>query len=357
MKLEKSRDLTLPTGVLGLAAKPDGSRLYAACMDGQIFEVDPISGTPTAFLDKHGSYASGCVLLPDERTLISAGYDGVLLWHDIETRRAFRRVKAHDFWSWQLALSCDGTRVASVSGQYLAGGEKYEPAPASEPMVKVYDAVSGDLLHGFEHLPPVLSATFSADNQHLATANMMGEVRVWDLGSGKLTTQFTTPDFTSWGIIKSPHYLGGIYSLAFAPDGLSILCCGMGPMTDPMAGNGKMTWQRWAWGDSPAKMLGAIHDGEHGAGLMETLTYLPDGSAFLMGGRQAQGSWNAAMFASVDGKLLASLDTKSRVTRSIFTAEGTTLFLSAAAGQGKRGDDGRWPDYGRIHVIPVSTQR
>jgi WD40 repeat protein len=133
MKLEKPRDLTLPTGVLGLAAW-DGSRVYAACMDVQVFEVDPVSGNPSPFVDKHASYASGCVLLPDERTLISAGYDGVLLWHDIETRRAFRRVKAHDFWSWQLALSCDGTRVASVSGQYLAGGEKYEPAPASEPI-------------------------------------------------------------------------------------------------------------------------------------------------------------------------------------------------------------------------------
>ena len=40
-------------------------------------------------------------------------------------------MKAHDFWSWQLALSPDGSRVASVTGQYLAGGWKYEPAEAA----------------------------------------------------------------------------------------------------------------------------------------------------------------------------------------------------------------------------------
>ncbi|MDB6171279.1 MAG: hypothetical protein JWL59_590 [Chthoniobacteraceae bacterium] len=349
MKLDKPRDLTLPTGVLGLAAFPDGSRLFAACMDGQLFEVNPASGATLVFSGKHASYASGCVLLPDGKTLISAGYDGCLIWHDVESRNEIRRVQAHDFWSWQLALSPDGKQVATVSGQYLTGGEKYEPALAPEPTVKVFDAQSGELLHSFEHLPPVLSVTFSPNGEHLAGANMMGEVRVWNIASAQSAAQFSSPDFTSWGIIKSPHYCGGIYGLAFSPDGQSLLACGMGPMTDPMAGNGKMTWQRWAWSDS--KMLAQIHDGEHGTGLMETLTHLPDGSAFLMAGRQAQGTWNVAIFSATDGKLLASLDTKSRVTRSLFAADGKTLFLAAAAGQSKPDKQGKWPDYGRIHVV------
>ena len=316
MKLEKRRDLKLPTGVLGLSGVPDGSRLFAACMDGQVLAVDTASGTLTPFPGKHTSYASGCVLLPDGKTLISGGYDGCLLWHEVESLREIRRVQAHDFWSWQLALAPAGDRVASVTGQYLAGGEKYEPAPSGEPTVKVYDTRSGELLQAWHHLPPVLSVAFSPDGQHLTAANMMGEVRIWNVSTGQLAAHFTTPEFTSWGIIKSPHYCGGIYSLAFAPDGASLLACGMGNMTDPMAGNGKMTWQRWAWRES-AKMLAQIHDGELGAGLMETLLYLPEGNAFLMAGRQAQGTWNAALFSAADGKLLASLDTKSRVTRSV----------------------------------------
>lgn len=355
MKLEKPRDISLPTGALSLAALPDVSRLYAACMDGQIVEIDVASGAAVAFESKHASYASGCVILPDGETLISAGYDGWLLWHDVETKRSYRRLKAHDFWSWQLALSADGSHVATVSGQYLVGGEKYEPAAASEPSVKIYNTKSGDLVREFTHLPPVLSVGFSPDGQHVAAANMMGEVQVWELGSGKQAAEFKSPDFTSWGIIKSPHYLGGIYGLAFAPDGSSLLCCGMGPMNDPMAGNGKMTWQRWAWRETPPRMLEKIRDGEHGSGLMETLAHAPDGNAFLMAGRQAQGTWNAAIFSATDGKLLASLDTKSRVTRGLFSADGKTLFLSAAVGQPNRDKAGKWPDYGRIHVVPVSA--
>lgn len=355
MKLEKPRDISLPTGVLGIAASPDGARLYAACMDGQIFEVDHSNGASTAFDAKHGSFASGCVVLPDGKTLISAGYDGWLLWHDVETRRSFRRLKAHEFWSWQLALSPDGTRVATVTGQYLVGGEKYEPAPAAGPTVRIYETNSGDLVREFTHAPPVQSVAFSPDNQHVAAANMMGEVRVWNLENGNQTAEFKSPDFTSWGIIKSPHYLGGIYGLAFAPDGSSLLCCGMGPMGDPMAGNGKMTWQRWSLRDTPPKMLEQIRDGEHGSGLMETLAHSPDGAAFIMAGKQAQGTWTAALFSTSDGKLISSLDTKSRVTRSLFSADGKTLFLAAAVGQPNRDKNGKWPDYGRIHVVPVSA--
>jgi len=354
MKLDKTKEIHLPTGVLAIAGNSDASRLYVACMDGKVFEVEPTGGAVAAFTASHGSFASGCVLLPDGRTVISGGYDGCLIWHDVESRQEVRRVKAHDFWSWRLACSPDGERVASVTGQYLVGGEKYEPAPATEPAVKIFDAGSGDLLQTFTHIPPVLSAAFSADGRHFAAGNMMGEVRVWDVVSGDQVAQFTSPDFTSWGIIKSPHYCGGIYGLAFAPDGESLLCCGMGPMTDPMAGNGKMTWQRWAWRQAPAKMLGQIRDGERGSGLMEAVVHQPDGGAFLMAGRQAQGTWNAAMF-SAEGSLLASLDTKSRVTGGHFAADGKVLYLGATTGQPKREADGKWPDYGRVYVVGLGA--
>lgn len=352
MKLTSTRDIQLPTAVLGLAMRADGTRLYAACMDGIIYRINPADDTIKPFADAHSSYASGCVLLPDSQTLISAGYDGQLMWHDVVKKTCFRRVQAHNFWSWQMALSPDGKRVASVSGQYLVGGERYEPASASEPTVKIYDTLTGDMTHAFEHLPPVLSAAFSPDGQHLAAANMMGEVRVWELATSKCVANFTTPDFTSWGIIKSPHFCGGVYGLTFAPDGNSLLLCGMGPMGDPMAGNGKQQWQRWSWREKPEK-LGSIRDGEGGTGLQETLAHTPDGSAFLMAGRQAQGTWTTAVFAAADGKIITSLDTKSRVTRAQFTADCKTLYLAAAPGQPAR-EKGVWKPFGKIHVVSVA---
>ena len=221
--------------------------------------------------------------------------------------------------------------------------------------VKVFDTLSGDLLAAYNHTPPVLSCAFSPDGQHLAAANMMGEVRVWELqrgDGGQPVAQWTSPDFTSWGTIKTHHYCGGIYGLAFSADGASLLCCGMGPMTDPMAGNGKMTWQRWNW--RKGERIDQIKDGQHGSGLMETVAWQPSGAHFVMAGRQAQGSWNLATFSAADGNLVQSVDTKKRITHARFTADGQSLVISGATGQEQR-KQGAWPPWGRVQVYRIEV--
>ncbi len=354
MKISRLHDHILPSGVLGLAITPDGRRAFASCADGAVYDVDTESGKFEPFAERHSSFASGCVLLPDGQTLITAGYDGQLLWHETATRKCTRKVQAHKFWNWQIALSPDGTKLATVTGQYLPGGWKYEPATETEPCVKVFDARSGDPVRKWSHTPPVLSCAFSPDGNHVAAANMMGEVRVWDLNSAdeKPAAQFKSPDFTSWGSIKTHHYCGGIYGLAFAPDGNSLLCCGMGPMTDPMAGNGKMTWQRWDW--KKGERLAQIKDGQHGSGLMESIAWHPNGSHFVMAGRQAQGTWNAALFSAADGSLVHSEDTKKRITHARFTADGNKLIIAGANGQPQR-KAGFWPPWGRVQAWKVEA--
>jgi len=355
MKLTLDLDAKLPTGALGLAVAPDESAAYAACANGAIYSVDLDTGDADAFDEKHTSFASGCVLLPDGKTLISGGYDGALLWHEVESGRCLRRVAAHKFWNWQLALSPNGRQLATTTGQYIPGGWKYEPAPEVEPSVKVFDTATGDLVTSFTHTPPVMSCAFTPDGLYLAAGNMMGEVRVWEVASkiaSPPVAQWTSPDFTSWGTVKSHHYCGGIYGLAFAPDGKSLLGCGMGPMTDPMAGNGQMTWQRWNW--RKGEKLDQIKDGQHGSGLMETVAWHPRGTHFIMAGRQAQGTWNLGVFDSSDGNLVQSLDTKKRITHSRFTADGKSLILSGANGQPQR-KDGKWPSWGRVQVYRVTV--
>ncbi|MGZ8938935.1 MAG: WD40 repeat domain-containing protein [Limisphaerales bacterium] len=348
MKLSLTYDHKLETGIFGLAAEPKADRVFAACADGAVYEVDIASGREKAFEGRHKSYASGCVLLPDGNTVISGGYDGELIWHDLGTRKTLRRVRAHEFWSWQLALSPDGSRVASVTGQYLPGGWKYEPAEASEPCVKVFDTETGELVAAKKHLPPVLSCAFSRDGKQIAAGNMLGDVRVWNVEGGEEpAAKWNSPSFTSWGSIKTHHYCGGIYGLAFAPKGEALVCCGMGPITDPMAGNGKMTWQRWDW--RKGEKIDEIKEGEHGSGLMETLAWHPSGEHFVMAGKQAQGTWNAAVFEEESGKLAHSIDTKKRITQARFTADGDWLILAGANGQ-PQPKNGTWPHWGRLQV-------
>lgn len=350
MKLELEKEIKLPTSALGLCVTGDGKTAWAACMDGGVYAVDVASGTP-ALAGKHESYASGVVLAG--KHVVSAGYDGALCWWDVATRKLRRKVQAHGFWSWQMAASPDGRLVASVTGQYLAGGLRYEPAAEHEPSLKLFDARTGKLARALPHVPPVLSVAFTPDGKHVAAGNMMGEVRVWAVATGKLAATVTTPDFTSWGIIKSHHYCGGVFGLAFVGDGHDLLACGMGPMRDPMAGNGKQTWQRWAWSSGAPTKRDQIHEGEQGNGLMETLAVHPRGGEFVMAGRLAQGKWNVALFDAATGALAQSVDTKSRVTRAVWSHAGDRLFLAGALGQDKRKDkdEAKSPaEHGRIHV-------
>jgi WD40 repeat protein len=123
-------------------------------------------------------------------------------------------------------------------------------------------------------------------------------------------------------------------------------------MGDPMAGNGKMTWQRWNW--QKGERIDQIKDGQHGFGLMESVAWHPSGAHFVMAGRQAQGTWNVAVFSAADGSLVHSVDTKKRVTQARFTADGQSLIVCGATGQGQR-KAGLWEPWGRLQVYQAET--
>lgn len=352
VKAKAVTTLKLTTAVLGLDVSDDAKRLYAACLDGGVYSVDAQSGA-TELIGKHESFASGVSKIAGTSLLVSAGYDGVLQWHDLAERKTIRKINAHKFWSWQMAMSGDGKLVASATGQYLAGGPKYEPAAEREPSVKVFDAHTGELKHQFSHVPPVQAVALSAEGEYVAAGNLMGEVRVWELKSGKKLAEWTSSSFTSWGTVKSHCYQGGIYGISFTPDARHVIVCGMGPMHDPMAGNGKQTWQKFAWRENPAVKVDEIHSGDHGNGHPESLTFHPSGRYFVMAGRLAQGKWNAGFFDAKSGAMIQSVDAKGRICKAVFSGDGRRLFLAGANGQAAP-KDGKFQDYGRISVYDIA---
>lgn len=339
--------IEVPSGILSAALAPQHDALYSATMDGKI-ETVSLKTQQRETIGQHQSYASGIVTTSDPNTIISAGYDGLLIWHDLSSQRPRHVVKAHNFWSWRLAISPNQQRVASATGRYRSGGYRYEPAKETEPSIKVYDVATAELTHAFEHTPPVSALAFSPDSRFVAAGNLMGDINVYDLHENRLAASWNTPDFTSWGIIKSHHYIGGIFDLAFSPDGESLFACGMGPMRDPMAGNGIQRWQRFAWRQDKAPKIAAINEDEAGKGLMECLTVDTATNRLIMAGRLAQGQWNTALFDLDTGALLHSIDTKMRTTKALLVNQGETLILCGASSQ-KAPKDGKWPDFGKIH--------
>jgi len=352
LKIELTGEFKLPMGILAGAIAPDQNSIVAGCLDG-VYRAD-LESQSFEKLYRHESYVSSVHWL-GSGLILSAGYDGVVKWFDPDAGKTLRKLDLHDFWSWDMGVSPDEKRLASVTGQYLAGGYKYKPLPESEPSLKIVDVESGEIIHALSHVPSVQAVAFSPDGRNVAAGNLMGEVRIFDVESGEQFTAFTTDAFTSWGIIKSHSYIGGIFAIKFTPDGEHILLAGMGPMRDPMAGNGRQLWQRWSWREGEPELVDQTHEGESGEGLMETLALHPTGDHFIMAGRLRGGDWNAGVFDLTDGDRIAKLKTGYRVTTSCYSADGSRLILMGAQGQPKeRNENGEFPHFGRVQVFDVA---
>lgn len=346
--INRVHDFKLPTAILGACLLDDDNQLAVACMDG-VYRVDVLAKSHQK-VGEHGSYVSSVVYHKGTNSFITAGYDGCLKWFSAESNAVVREEKVHSFWSWDMALSPDQRWIASVTGQYIAGDYKYTPAAEREPSVRLLRAEDGVTVHSLPHVPSVQSVAFSADSQWVAAGNLMGEVRVWKVETGEQVGGFQSKDFTSWGIIKSHCYLGGIFAIRFSPDGNEVLVCGMGDMRDPMAGNGRQLWQRWNWREG--KLIQQTKENQSGEGLMEALAMSPKGESFLMGGRLRGGEWNAAMFDFQSGERLGTIKSGYRITEMVFNSKGELLVFGGQGQPGKE-SDGKFPDFGRVEVYKI----
>jgi WD40 repeat protein len=350
-KLSETKTLSLPSTVLSIAEDTENGTLFCACMDGGIYAVNIASGERTE-LYRHDSFASGVHWVPERHLLLSSGYDGQIKWFDTVRNAEFRYIKAHDFWSWQSAISSDRKMIASVTGQYRSGGYKYEPAPETEPSVKVFDTHTGDLRVALPHVPPVESVAFTNDGKFVAAGNLMGEVRIWEIATGEMAANWTTPNFTGWGVIKGHYFTGGVFSIAFSPDDSEIYLSGMGTTRDPAAGNGKQLWEAFTWRNGKPEMTATNAD-KTGRGLMETVRFHPSNRFFVMAGRLFNGNWNAAFYDATTRDELHTLKTGYRVSSSAFSTDGTNLFLAGGRKQPRNKEaEG---DFGVVKVYLVEV--
>lgn len=332
----------VPTAVLGLDLSPDETTAYVGTFAG----VGRLNLECGAYepLYTHESYVSGVHVVPDANLLVSSGYDGQLKWFDLEKGEPTKTLAVADSWIWDMAAcrpAGQSPRIATASGRYLAGDYEYRPLASDRPNVQVWDAHNGELLNQFTMLPPVQAVAFSPCGTRVAAANLMGDIHVWDLsepGADKVINRppdwsWQTSDFTAFGVIKSHCQVGGIFAIMFSPDSQNVIVAGMGPMVDPMAGNGRQRWQRFSLVPGQANEKWQSKDDQVGEGLMEALAANLTGGTFAMSGRLRGGVFNTAVFSLENGDLIHGFKTDSRVTQARFLRDGRTMLFGGALNQ------------------------
>jgi WD40 repeat protein len=226
--------------VFALARKPGTSRVFCGGSDFTVYEIDLDQTKPEAVeLGRHNSYVTGVALAGT--TLISGGYDGRLIWWNIESRSKIREVDAHRKWIRGVVATPDGQFVASV---------------ADDMVCRLWDVASGRMIHELEghaeltptHFPSMLFAcAISPDGRTIATGDKVGHVIAWDIQSGSQLANLEAPELYTWDPVQRHHSIGGIRALAFSPDGTRLAVGGSGKISNIDHLDGKPRVEVFDW--------------------------------------------------------------------------------------------------------------
>lgn len=310
--------LSRPEMVFALAHVPGSKRLIFGGSDFLVYEVDlaPEKPEPRAFQGGgHQSYVTSLALAG--RLAVSGGYDGRLIWWNVDWGDRVRAVEAHSKWVRDVAASPDGSLIASV---------------ADDMVCRVWDAETGARRHELRghaaetphHFPSMLYAcAFSPDGNHLATGDKVGHIIIWDVASGKPAATLDAGMYT-WDPTQRRHSIGGIRALAFSPDGRSLAVGGIGKIgnIDHLEGPSRIEIFDWRQGERTHEF-----SNESLKGLIERLLFDPDGNRLL-----GAGGANDGFLTVLDLKaksVLASEKASSHVHDATFGDTPNVLFTAA----------------------------
>jgi dipeptidyl aminopeptidase/acylaminoacyl peptidase len=158
--------------VSAVAWSPDGQQVVSVCEErAQVWDVATGKIRVT-----HPIGGSGVVWFPDGARIATAGVGWTVDIWDARTGKTLLTSTGHTEGVEALALSPDGSRMASAS---------FNSFLYSEPVVQVWDTATGQQLLSYtQHTDRIMTLAWSPDGKYLASAGDAGIVRVWEATTG-----------------------------------------------------------------------------------------------------------------------------------------------------------------------------
>ncbi len=263
--LRSVREIPRRDILFAVARVPNSSTLVVASSDGKVHELNAGESNPAdRALADHGRYVTSVRLAAGH--VISGGYDGRLIWWERARGQVVRTVAAHSRWIRSIAVSPDGTKIASV---------------ADDMVCRIWNAATGERLHELrghaERTPTGFSmmlynCVFSADGRQLATGDRIGHVIIWDTATGQQLGFVDAPLLYTWDGTQRIRSIGGARGLAFSPDGSQLAVGGVGQINnvDSLQGPSRVEVFHWSRRERVLEFTGP-------PGIVNRLVYHPQG--------------------------------------------------------------------------------
>lgn len=192
---------------------------------------------------------------PCGKFLFAAGYDALIHRWDVtaDEPKLLEPLSGHQGWTQRIAFSGETLLTADSWGRLMAwkyAAEKPEPTwnleqalagwirgiaisvdgtlvavAGNDPVVKVFSIVDGKLANELgPHPTDVFSVAFHPDGKSVATGDLKGTIRHWDLTTKQLVRQIEAPVLYRLDRIQD---CGGARLLTFDASGKQLLCGGM----------------------------------------------------------------------------------------------------------------------------------
>jgi WD40 repeat protein len=227
--------------LIGCRFDPSGCFVFAGAEDSTIHRWELATGKNTE-LAGHKSWVRGLAFCALHKLLLSGDYTGrINCWLvDAEHPTPQRTIEAHTGWVRALAVSRDEKLLASCGNDHLV---KLWSLPDCKPVCEF----SGHTSH-------VYNVAFHPKGDRLASADLMGVVKEWDIAKGTLVRDLDAAVLHKYDKTFAAD-IGGVRSMTFNRDGSLLACAGITEVSNAFAGVGKPAVVLFDWRTGKRKQL------------------------------------------------------------------------------------------------------
>jgi WD40 repeat protein len=282
-----------------LATSGNRQRLAGQVYPGEVKIWDPVSGKELCTLEGQEDRAWWALAFsPDSQWLATGHRDNALNLWDVRTGRKKRSFRGHNYAVQSVAFSSDGRFLAAG-----AGAGHHASFADSDGELKVWDVQSGrEVLDLRGHTRTVCAVAFSPDGR-LASGGFDQTIKLWDLATGQEA-------------LTLRGHFDAVWKLAFSPDGYQLV-----------SASHDMTVRVWDANPSQGLADSAWLTLRGHQGSVRGVAFSPDGRSLASAGLDK----TVKVWDAWTGKELTTLHAHHAVVGVAFSPDGKQLAAGGAA--------------------------